>query len=178
MMRHEQHPTSTAQPPGAPSPDALAQRATREPPPGWVIVLEEGARWPSWVDAHHSGESAVVISEEPGRDAAWLADRVEKAAAELGKASHPVERAILSVRLRATPSVWRRRVELAQALLGSVCRGIGALVIAADGAAAEERHELLTLAGTLAEASAGAGVAVIVSAPPARGPRSRKRRAP
>ncbi|MBK7583228.1 MAG: hypothetical protein IPI67_23900 [Myxococcales bacterium] len=128
----------------------------------WLIVLEDGAKWPAWVDEHRVDEDTAVIVQQPGQRQHSLIQRVRELSVELATSGRSVTRAVLAVGSAAPVGQWARRSELSRAMLQTVSRGTGALVIVADDPIPRERHELLAFCGSLARMPVAAGIAVLL----------------
>ena len=125
------------------------------------VVLEDGARWPVWVDRHRKDEDAVVIVQQSTESLRELLGRVQRAADQLAARNRCIQTAVFSLRTGAPPAARAERARSACALLRHVCTRAGAFVLCADDPSAEERHELLALCGALTEGLVGTGTAVV-----------------
>lgn len=132
----------------------------RPPELAWLIAIESGAAWPAWVDAHRGEAEASVVVQQRHESADELLERVRHAARQLQGDGRTIETAVLAAS-RSVPVA--RRVTVAAELLGAVCPQRGHLVVTCPGASASERHELMTLAGTLMEAGECGDARVLLS---------------
>jgi hypothetical protein len=136
--------------------------------PAWLIVLEAGAVWPAWVDDHRADEESAIIVQQLHESSLELVGRIRHYAQRFLAENRTLEAAVLAVS-RSVPI--GRRVAVAQELFRMVCPVGGTLAMSCPGAALDERHELLALAGALTEQFADPSTRVVVhfdESPPLR----------
>lgn len=126
-----------------------------------LVVVEFGARWPAWIDRHRSGEDTAVFAQQPSESSRALTQRVLRAADQMAARNRCIQTVVLSLDEGASWATRSQRARIARSLVRCVCKRSGAFVLCIGEPTADERHELLTLCGSLTEGLHRTGVAVI-----------------
>jgi hypothetical protein len=127
--------------------------SARSDSPTSIVVMEAGARWPSWFRAlDRNGANSLVEVQADGEDEQRLVSRVlERARCLSGRGS--VHRCVLACSESTTPRALAARSRIARGLVGSMLASTqGEFVMTVEADVDDElRHELLALAGTLCD---------------------------
>jgi hypothetical protein len=118
-----------------------------------IVVMEAGARWPSWFRAlDRSGANSLVQVQADGERADQLVSRVLERAGELSSRGC-VQLCVLACNERTCPQALAVRLRIARGLVDSMLSSAqGELVMTVEADIDDElRHELLALAGTLCD---------------------------
>jgi hypothetical protein len=130
-----------------------------------LVVMEAGARWPSYTrELAGRASSAVVESQPVSESCEEFSARVVARVARMGERSVTVPVAILAVSQRIDPEARASRYLVARSVVTLMtAQDVGELLIIGDEHFADEvRHELLAFAGALCDGLAGSPVSVRV----------------
>lgn len=130
-----------------------------------LVVMEAGARWPSYTrELQGRASSAVVESQPPSESFDEFSYRVLSRVRRVEERGTEIPIALLAVSSRVDTEATRARYRMARAILSVLtARGTGELVIIADEFLPEDaRHELVAFAGALCDGLAGSKVNVRV----------------
>jgi hypothetical protein len=130
-----------------------------------LVVMEAGARWPSYSgEVHGRASNAVVESQPPSESLAEFASRVVARIKRLEAKKTTIPVAIVAMSQRVDGEATSARYRVARAILSAMsARGEGELVIAADEHLPDEaRHQLVAFAGALCDGLRGSDVSVRV----------------
>ena len=109
------------------------------------MILENGCRWPSWIDSQDS-DSFELVTQRPGESSAQLARRIVERLTRGGPRPKTATFVCSAIGGRERN---RARIVLLRGLLGSaVDAGSGHVVLVADGTQ-EQRRELARVAAAL-----------------------------
>jgi hypothetical protein len=140
-----------------------------------VVVVETGAdEIPTIDDPSCTATERVIIAQQPDETAAELAVRVSRRAQELARHT-PIESAVIVASDTVHDEVFASRCNMARALVRAMSGASSArlLFTPRQTLSDEGRHELLSIAGTLAMQLGYVPVEVSVRfAPPPAEPRS------
>lgn len=126
---------------------------TRELSTACILVVERGAdRMPSIAVPDCGATERAVIAQQPDEDPGVLAGRVIRRAAELARHEIPLECAVILTSNEISPDVLSSRCRMARALVRAMKGAPSARLLFVPQATLcdEGRHELLSIAGTLA----------------------------
>jgi hypothetical protein len=127
--------------------------SVRSDSPISIVVMEAGARWPSWFRGlDRNGANSLVQVQADGEDGQRLVARVlERARSLSGRGC--VQLCVLACSERTDPQALASRLHIARALVHSMLASAqGELVMTVEADIDDElRHELLALAGTLCD---------------------------
>lgn len=146
-----------------------------------LVVMEAGARWPSYSrEISGRASSAVVESQPPSESFQDFASRVVARVDKLSAGAAEVPVAIVAVGQRIDLEARAARYRIARSLLSlMLAHGEGELLILGDAHYADEvRHELVAFAGALCDGLGGSRVSVRVRFGDARLSRPDRRVAP
>jgi hypothetical protein len=130
-----------------------------------LVVMEAGARWPSYSgEIHGRASNAVVESQPPSESLAEFASRVVARVKRLEERHTTVPIAILAISPRFDSDAVAARYRVARAVLSAMSANrAGELVIATDEDLPEDaRHQLVAFAGALCDGLRGSDVSVRV----------------
>ena len=130
-----------------------------------LVVMEAGARWPSYpreIQGHAS--SAVVESQPPSESLDEFSYRVLARIRRIEERGMTIPIALLATSSRVDDEAVHARYRIARAIVNALtARGAGELVIIADEALPlDSRHELVAFAGALCDGLGGSSVNVRV----------------
>ncbi|MCC6901218.1 MAG: hypothetical protein IT377_19750 [Polyangiaceae bacterium] len=130
-----------------------------------LVVMEAGARWPSYTRELAGRASSAVVESQPAIESvAEFSARVVGRVARLAERSVSIPVAILAASQRIDPEARKCRYQVARAIVMSMATsGGGELLIMGDEHFGDEvRHELVAFAGALCDGLAGSAVTVRV----------------
>jgi len=130
-----------------------------------LVVMEAGARWPSYTRELAGRASSAVVESQPAIESAQeFAARVVGRAARLTERSVTIPVAILAVSQRIDPEAQQARYHIARNVVSMMAAADGGeLLIMGDEHFSEDvRHELVAFAGALCDGLAGGTVSVRV----------------
>jgi hypothetical protein len=127
--------------------------SVRSDSPISIVVMEAGARWPSWYRAlDRSGANSLVQVQADGEDEQRLVSRVvERARSLAGRGC--VQLCVLACNESTTARALAARLHVARGLVHTMLASAqGELVMTVEADIDDElRHELLALAGALCD---------------------------
>ncbi|MCK6531651.1 MAG: hypothetical protein L6Q84_01665 [Polyangiaceae bacterium] len=130
-----------------------------------LVVMEAGARWPSYTRELAGRASSAVVESQPAIESvAEFSARVIGRVARLAERSVRIPVAILAASQRIDPEARKCRYQMARAIVMAMAGAEGGeLLIMGDEHFGEEvRHELVAFAGALCDGLAGSAVSVRV----------------
>jgi hypothetical protein len=130
-----------------------------------LVVMEAGARWPSYSgEIHGRASNAVVESQPPSESLAEFASRVVARVKRLEGRNTTIPVAIVAMSPRFDTEATAARYRVARAILSAMsAKGEGELVIATDeGLPDDAKHQLVAFAGALCDGLRGSDVSVRV----------------
>ena len=131
-----------------------------------IVVMEAGARWPSYSRELAGRASSAVVEAQPAIGSLdEFAIRVTGRVARLVERSVTIPVAILATSQRIDPQARKARYQMARAMVSAMAanEGGGELLIMGDEHFADEvRHEFVAFAGALCDGLAGSAVSVRV----------------
>lgn len=131
-----------------------------------LVVMEAGARWPSYTRELAGRASAAVVESQPSSESLdEFGARVVGRVARLAERSITVPVAILAVSQRIDAEARKARYRIARNIVSLMASndGGGELLIMGDEHFADEvRHELMAFAGALCDGLNGSAVSVRV----------------
>lgn len=131
--------------------------------PASLIVIEAGARWPSWVaDRQRAAPNSFVEVQTGSEPPQHFAQRVSSRVVGLSADRKALRLAVIATNGGTDPEASAARSMIARALLRAMARsGGGELVLSAESTD-DARHELFALAGALCEGLKGSQISVSV----------------
>ncbi len=133
-----------------------------------VVVMEAGGEWPSFVEREGSANWAV-IPQQPSETPAELALRSSRRLSALAEHGAPIDMVIIAAGAQCNDQVFAARCAVARSLIQAMGDRDGQLVFSAPSKLPEpSRHELIALAGTLANQVRGTPLGVSVRFPEAK----------
>jgi hypothetical protein len=139
-----------------------------------IVVIEAGADGiPAVDDPSCSATERVIIAQQPDETPAELSIRVSRRAQELAK-NVPIDSAVIVASDTVDDAVFASRCHMARALVRAMSGASSARLLFSPRATLsdEGRHELLSIAGTLAVQLGGVPVEVSVRFAPPPEPQS------
>lgn len=130
-----------------------------------LVVMEAGARWPSYTRELAGRASSAVVESQPASESLdEFATRVVGRVARLAERSVTVPVAILAASQRIDPEARRARYEIARSVVALMAQNDGGelLIMGDEHFGDEVRHELVAFAGALCDGLAGSAVSVRV----------------
>jgi hypothetical protein len=130
-----------------------------------LVVMEAGARWPSYSgEVHGRASNAVVESQPPSETLAEFASRVVARIKRLVARNTTIPVAFVAMSPRFDAEATASRYRVARAILSAMsARGEGELLIATDEHLPDDaRHQLVAFAGALCDGLRGSDVSVRV----------------
>ncbi len=118
----------------------------------YMVVVENGAEQIPSMDEPSGATERAIIAQQPDESASELAIRVIRRAQELAKNRTPIECAVIVASGAVHEDVFASRCNMARALVRAMSGAPSArLLFAPPSSLSDEgRHELLSIAGTLA----------------------------
>ncbi|MBK7584236.1 MAG: hypothetical protein IPI67_29045 [Myxococcales bacterium] len=130
-----------------------------------MVVMEAGARWPSYSSELAGRASSAVVESQPASESSEeFATRVVGRLARLAERQVTLPVAILATSQRIDSEARDARYQIARSILNQMtAQGLGELVIMGDEHFGDDvRHELMAFVGALCDGLAGSPVTVRV----------------
>ncbi len=138
-----------------------------------MVVMEQGSRWPAWVDDQNGPDSSVwVLAQRRGEVYDRFAPRALERIRTIMRSSS-ARQAVFVCNAEGGAEAMASRRTLLQALLYELSvAGGGQTVVAVDGAAVHRRELCRVVAGLVDELDADEKLSIRIRALPSEPPRS------